>query len=345
MSNLQSRVAKWDNTKAFLMILVVLGHAIATYIDEIGILSNFFIWLTVFHMPLFMFLTGLFSKSFVNAPRFNVNKIISYMLVFYFIKITINLTLLLCRGKGNFSFLTEKGTPWYIFATAVFMSVTYFIKRLNTKKVLLISVLLSLAVGYVNEIGDVLTLSKIFTFYPYFLLGYILDRDKLMNVINKKSVRLVSCGVLVIYTVMIFTVGDKLLSLRYVFSGNNPYIEFGADWYPLGAILRFGCYIFSSVIGFAILGIMPNVRIPVFTNIGAKTLTVYSLHRQILYVLQYTVIVPLMAKLSDVSMVLIFVAGSVLISVVLSLKPFEYILYPCTKCNKWINPIIKWLKK
>ena len=345
MSNLQSRVAKWDNTKAFLMILVVLGHAIATYIDEIGILSNFFIWLTVFHMPLFMFLTGLFSKSFVNAPRFNGYKIISYVFLYYFIKVTIHFTLLICRGKGNFTLFSEKGTPWYILATAVFMSFTYAVKKLKPANVFIVSVSLSLFIGYADTIGDGLILSRLFTYYPYFFLGYMLDREKLMGIINKKGVRIVSLAVLVIYTFAIFAVGDKLLSLRYVLSGNNPYSEFGADWYPFGAALRFGCYILSSVTGFAVLSVMPNVRIPVFTNIGAKTLTVYSLHRQILYVLQYTVIVPLMAKLSDVSMVLIFVAGSVLISAVLSLKPFEYILYPCTKCNKWINPIIKWLKK
>ncbi len=345
MRNFQSRVAKWDNTKAFLMILVVLGHAIAAFIDQSQILSNIYLWLTVFHMPLFMFLTGLFSKGFVEAPRFNVNKIISYVLVFYFIKITIHLTLYFCRGKGNFSFLTEKGTPWYIFATAVFMSVTYVIKRFNAKKILLISFALSLMVGYVSEIGDVLTLSKLFTFYPYFFLGYMLDRENVMGFVNKKGVRFAGLAVLVVYTIGIFMIGDKLLSLRYVFSGNNPYIEFGAEWYPFGALLRLGCYILSIIIGFAVLSVMPNKRIPVFTNIGAKTLTVYSLHRQLLYVLHYTVLIPLIAQVSDLCMVLILITGSVLIAVVLSLKPFEYILYPCIKCNKWLNPLIRWLKK
>lgn len=345
MSNIKGRVAKWDNAKAVLMILVVLGHGIASYIEGSMLLTNIYLWLTVFHMPLFMFLTGLFSKSFVNAKKFNVNKIISYMLVFYFIKITIHLTLFLCRGKGNFSFLTEKGTPWYIFVTAVFMSVTYAIKRFNPKKVLAVSLVLSLAVGYVSEIGDVLTLSKMFTFYPYFFLGYMLDRDKLLSIVNKKGIRILSFGVLVIFTVGIFMVGDKLLSLRYVLSGNNPYAEFGDDWYPLGAALRFGCYIMSSVVSFAVLSVVPNKRIPVFTNIGAQTLTVYSLHRQILYILQYTVLVPVVANLSGIWLALVFFGGSVVISVLLSLKPFGYILYPCTQCDKWINPIAKWLKK
>lgn len=345
MSIPNSRVAKWDNVKAFLMILVVLGHGIAAYIDQSGLLSNVYLWLTVFHMPLFMFMTGLFSKSFVNAPRFNYNKIISYILVFFFIKITIHLTLLVVRGKGSFSLLSEKGTPWYIFVTAVFMSLTYVIKRFNHKKVLVVSVALALGVGYINEIGDVLTLSKMFTFYPFFFSGYMLDREKLLGFTNKKVVRAVSGAVILLYTLGIFTVGDKIFSLRYVFSGNNPYIEFGADWYPFGAVLRLGCYIFSSVIGFAVISIIPNKRIPLLTNIGAKTLTVYSLHRQVLYILEYTVLVPIVAVLPDYYLGLVMFVGSLLISLLLSLKPFDYILYPCTKCEKWLNPITKWLKK
>ena len=152
-------------------------------------------------------------------------------------------------------------------------------------------------------------------------------------------------SVLVIYTVCIFVLGDKMLSLRYVLSGNNPYVEYGADWYPFGAMLRLGCYFLSSAIGFAVLSIMPNKHLPVFTNIGTKTLTVYSLHRQVLYVLHYTVLTSLTAKVSDLCAVLIFVAGSVLISVVLSLKPFEYILYPFIKCDKWLGIVVKWFKK
>lgn len=345
MSTSQSRVAKWDNVKAFLMILVVLGHGIAAYISQSGLISNLYLWLTVFHMPLFMFVTGLFSKSFVNAPRFNTVKIISYMLVFFFIKVTIHLTLLLVRGKGSFSWLSEKGTPWYIFVTAVFMSLTYVIKRFNPKKVLVISVVLALAVGYINEIGDVLTLSKMFTFYPYFFLGYMLDRNKLMELVNKKPLRILSGVLLVVFTLGIFTLGDKFYSLRYVFSGNNPYAEFGADWYPFGAILRFGCYILSSVIGFAVICVIPNKHIPLFTNIGAKTLTVYSLHRQVLYVLEYTALVPIAAMLPDYYFALVMIAGSVAITLLLSLKPFDYILYPCTKCGKWLTPLKNWLKK
>lgn len=345
MSVSQNRVAKWDNTKAFLMILVVLGHAISAYINDNQFLSNIYLWLTVFHMPLFMFLTGFFSKSFVNAPRFKLNKIISYMLLFYFIKLTIHITLIFCRGKGSFSFITEKGTPWYIFVTAVFMAFTYLIKGFNRKKVLLISLLLSLAVGYVSEIGDVLTLSKMFTFYPYFFLGYMLEGDRLLCFINKKYIQAGSWVLLVIFTLGIFTVGDRILSLRYVFSGNNPYIEFGDDWYHFGALLRLGCYIFSSLVGFAVLSIMPNKKIPVFTNIGSKTLTVYSLHRQVLYILQYTVLPFAVSAVSDLWLGVIMIAGSVVISIVLSLKPFEYVLYPCTKCEKWLTPVTKWLKK
>lgn len=345
MNKPNSRVAKWDNTKAILIFLVVFGHAITAIISHNELIRSVFLWITAFHMPLFMFLTGLFSKSFVNAPKLNYNKITSYVLLYFFMKLTIYLTLGIVKSWGRFSWTSESGTPWYIFVTAVFMVVTYLVKRFNSKKVLIISIFLALAVGYIKEIGDAFMLSRIFVYYPYFFLGYMSDRERLLAFISQKSVRLISCAVLVIFTLGIFAFGDQLFNIRYVLSGNNSYIEFGEDWYPFGAMLRLGCYILSSVIGLAVLSVIPIRRIPVVTKIGSKTLTVYALHRQVLYVLQYTVFAPMIAALPDYGVMLAMLGISLLIAFVLSLKPFDYILYPCTKCGKWLAPIIKWLKK
>lgn len=345
MKTLQSRVAKWDNAKAILIFLVVFGHAITHLISNNELTRSVFLWITAFHMPLFMFLTGIFSKSFVNAPKINANKIVSYILLYFFMKLTIYLTLGIFRSWGTFRWTSEGGTPWYIFVTAVFMVVTYLIKGFNNKKVLVISVALALAVGYINEIGDTFMLSRIFVYYPYFFLGYMLDREKMLAFISRKSVRAISWVVLVIFTLGIFALGDSIYSIRYVMTGNNPYSEFGADWAPFGILLRTGCYIVSSIVSLAVLSVIPIKRIPVITKIGSKTLTVYALHRQVLYILQYTALVPMASILSEYGLLAFLFIISAILTFVLSLKPFDFVLYPCTKCEKWLTPITKWLKK
>ncbi len=345
MSMSTSRVAKWDNTKAILIFLVVFGHAITSFLKEGEIIQSVFLWITAFHMPLFMFVTGLFSKSFVKAPKLNSQKIASYVLLYFFMKLLIHITLILVRGKGSFKWISESGTPWYIFVTAVFMVVTYLLKNFNPKKVLAVAVLVSLTVGYINEIGDTFMLSRIFVYYPYFFLGYMLDRDKLLKITSKPWVKLTSALVLAAFTFAVFYLGDSVYNIRYVMTGNNAYSEFGADWAPFGLLLRIICYLMSTAVSFAVLVLIPNVNIPVLTKIGAKTLNVYALHRPVLYILQYTVMTPFMMDLAPEVSLLILLGGSLVITFVLSLKPFDYILWPCTNCHKWFAPIKKWLEK
>ncbi len=345
MSNLKARVAKWDNTKAILIFLVVFGHAITPFISDGEIIRSVFLWITAFHMPLFMFLTGLFSKSFVNAPKFNYMKIASYVLLYFFMKLTIHLTLGIIRSWGSFKWISEGGVPWYIFVTAVFMTVTYLLKRFNHKKVFAVVVLLALLAGYIKEIGDTFMLSRIFVYYPYFFLGFMLEREKLLAFISKVYVRILSVAVIAIFTFMIFYLGDSIFSIRYALTGNNPYNEFGEDWAPFGILLRIGCYIVSSMVSLAVLSIVPVKNVPVLTKVGSKTLTVYALHRQVQYAFQYTFMVPLVAILPENLVLPVLFMMSLVLTFVLSLKPFDYILYPCTKCSSWLNPIIKWLKK
>ena len=345
MSNTHSRVAKWDNAKAILIFLVVFGHSFTFLLSDNEIIRCVFLWITAFHMPLFMFLTGLFSKSFVNAPKFGYMKIASYVLLYFFMKLTIYLTVLFARGYATFYWISENGVPWYILVTAVFMSITYLLKRFNHKKILVIALVLALLVGYIKEIGDTFMLSRIFVYYPYFFLGFMLDREKLLKFTSKVYVRIASLVIIAAFTFAIFYLGDNIFSIRYALTGNNAYSEFGADWAPFGILLRAGCYTVSSVVSLAVLSIVPVKNVPVLTKIGSKTLTVYALHRQFQYVFQYTFMVPLLAVLPENLLLPVLFVISLVLTFVLSLKPFDYILYPCTKCDKWLKPALKWLKK
>lgn len=341
---LTNRVAKWDNAKAILIFLVVFGHSIITFIDN-ELMRSVFLWITAFHMPLFMFLTGLFSKSFVRSEKFRGDKIASYVLLYFFMKLLIHISLGFVRSWGTFRWTSEGGTPWYIFVTAVFMTVTFLLKKFNPKKIFVITVILALFVGYIKEIGDEFMLSRIFVYYPYFFLGYMTDRDKLLGFINKWQIKLASAFVMIAFTFVIFYFGDDIFSLRYVFTGNNAYAEFGSDWKNYGIFLRAGCYIGSSLVSLAFLSLIPTKRIPFISYIGTKTLTIYALHRPVLYILQYTLMNQYMKDLSFEYDFLILFAGSLIITVLLALKPFDYVLYPCTKCDKWFAPVKKWLKK
>lgn len=335
--NTNTRIAKWDNAKAFLMLLVVFGHALTPYTEKGGLMHTVTLFLYSFHMPLFMFLSGLFSKSTVNSKPFKYEKVISYFLLFFVMRMSNYLILLLLGRNPAFPMLSEKGTPWYIFVFAVFILIARLFRELPKVSVLVTSVILSLAVGYIDFIGDTLMLSRIFTFFPFFFLGYMLRTDKLYAFLRKKLVKVGAVITLTLFIAVLLTMTDKIYSLRYVFTGNNPYAEYGADWYPYGALLRLFCYIVSLFVGGAVLALIPSGNVPLLSYMGKKTLSIYALHRQPLYILQYTAPGIFLATVDPNAVILISFAVSVVISILLSLRIWDYVLYPVTNWDKLLK--------
>lgn len=52
-----------DNIKFILIFLVVFGHLIERYIDTNSTLMGVYMFIYLFHMPLFIFVSGLLSKN------------------------------------------------------------------------------------------------------------------------------------------------------------------------------------------------------------------------------------------------------------------------------------------
>lgn len=60
------RDAKWDNVKLILIILVVVGHVADYYMSKSTIMYIIRFYIYIFHMPAFLFVSGLFSKRVVR---------------------------------------------------------------------------------------------------------------------------------------------------------------------------------------------------------------------------------------------------------------------------------------
>lgn len=82
---------------------------------------------------------------------------------------------------------------WYLLALFMWIIITpYFIKL---KHCVSISFLLGIIVGYQQDIGTYLTLSRFFVFYPFFLIGYYIDESHFEKIFNTK-IRLLSIFIL-----------------------------------------------------------------------------------------------------------------------------------------------------
>ena len=85
---------------------------------------------------------------------------------------------------------------------------------------ILVSVIVSLLVGYISEVNEWLSLSRTFFFFPFFLIGYYVNRENFAKMKNKWNVRFASilATVLVLF---VYVYGD--VRWKEWFFGRIPY--------------------------------------------------------------------------------------------------------------------------
>lgn len=69
-NKVSTRVAAWDVLKLLAIFLVIYGHCMQHLLEVDGKNNPLFLWITSFHMPLFMALSGLFARKAFQL-RFN----------------------------------------------------------------------------------------------------------------------------------------------------------------------------------------------------------------------------------------------------------------------------------
>ena len=73
---MKQRIYRYDNVKALLIFLVVLGHMTTDYVSDSHLVRWTTLWIYSFHMPAFIFLSGLGSPG--NVAHENTSCEISY---------------------------------------------------------------------------------------------------------------------------------------------------------------------------------------------------------------------------------------------------------------------------
>ena len=134
------RIYKWDNLKCFLIVMVVIGHFVNQYAPISNTMKSLSLFIYSFHMPLFIFLSGLLQKRWSQRCKFQWDKPLYYIMIGYALKVCIYGIKILFHQKAVFQWFEDTGIPWYMFAMAAFMVIAYLIKELPLWFVLPISI-------------------------------------------------------------------------------------------------------------------------------------------------------------------------------------------------------------
>ncbi|MBQ4565030.1 MAG: acyltransferase family protein [Oscillospiraceae bacterium] len=261
----------FDNIRGLLIFSVVLGHLLEICVPFLG--SNYLYQLIYsFHMPAMIFLLGYFA-------RFSLRKLLCSWLIPY---------VLLQVGYICFeTYVLKKPTPlqfltphWILWFLAVGLYYQLLIPLYDRKtclcKGLILggSILLALAVGYVDAIGYSGGLSRFFVFQPFFLMGFYAARRPKGTVTARSRllVALISLGAFLVCAVILYRIEPSNAMLF----GAHPYSALGHNAGLRGFFLFMGlCMIVFLCYGCRTL---LNRRLPLLTYLGQNTLSVFLLH-------------------------------------------------------------------
>lgn len=277
MTDSKRRIQKWDNLKFILIFLVVLGHLCEMYTERTNTVNSIICFIYLFHMPLFLFVSGLFSKKNIDNKRYY--SIVLYFVLYIVIKMVGTISNALFYGEFSFSFWSEGGIPWYAFALFAFSLITIALKAFSKKYVMFASILLACFVGYDDSISDFLVMSRIIVFYPFFFAGYCVDSEKINSVLSKKRAKITSTAGLIILALFIVVFLDKVIIFSPLFTGRNPFSILG-DLANYGGFFRLIYYPIVFLVGAMVIAVTPEKTYKgIMAKWGSRSVQVFVLHK------------------------------------------------------------------
>ena len=342
------RFYRYDSVKFFTVLAVVLGHLCENCIGDVPFFGSLFLCIYAFHMPLFIFLMGLFEKRYTDSHRLEWHKIAFYISLGYLLKGLIWIVRTIQGKDPNVAFFYGKDITWFMFTSAMWMVTAYLVRKVHPAIVLTVSFLLGTFCGYVPFICDVFYASRYLVFMPFYLLGYYLTPEQVTRFVRKNIVRIPAVLLSLIFFVLCFTNLKEIYPLRYVFTGRNQFYDIPVPG-GCGFHHRLLCYLISAVVCIAVLSVFPDRKIPLISAMGQNTLSVYFWHKPILYLLSFSAVAPwLQEHWGPVGYVLVLLLWGTLLTVLLSLDPcmvplkllHKGIVRMGTKGQKWLIALI-----
>ncbi len=315
----------WDATKALLIFTVVLGHTLEINLDN---RINLALYNTIytFHMPLFVFLSGYFSKKYNDISSFwsSSGKILETCLVFQILSIIIEY--FFYNIHFLFTLLIPKWTVWYLvslFWWKCLLQIRIPLIEINWKMTLFFCVCIGLIVGFI-PIGAPLSFQRTFSMLPYFLFGYY---AKNKNLEIKKHLPNVFWGIfgLLMFYIFFFIINENLKNILHGVSTYNT-IRL--------CVYRFVWYIIAILLSSCFLICVNKMKCNnLLLYIGRNTLFLYVYHTFFVRILKY--FIPYFSLPDSIPFVLIYSVTIFFVVVLLSHnRALKILLNPITFLRK-----------
>ncbi|WP_223590235.1 acyltransferase family protein [Neobacillus bataviensis] len=301
MASSTRRSLYFDNAKFILIFLVVFGHVISPLKGNDDFLFSLYSVIFLFHMPAFILISGYFSKGF-NKKGYLLKTVKKILLPYLIFQVIYSIFYYLNGHEStlNFDLLKPHWTLWFLLSLFSWNLLLYIFARLNWIG-FIIAVAIGIGIGYIDNVGSYLSLSRTFVFFPYFLLGFLLE-PKHLKIVKKVKYSTVIGFVILLCTMLLVGILFPKDGIPWLL-GDTSYANMGLKELSSG-LLRSSQYLVTLIVIFGFLAIVPTNGFKM-TVIGQRTLYVYLLHGFIIKTIQTIVSDDVLDDVSDHYLMLI----------------------------------------
>jgi len=270
----------FDNAKFMAILLVVIGHSLA-YRLHVPMAKGLYMFIYMFHMPVFIVITGYFSRNWTFAGG-KARKLITNVGVPYVVfEIAYSLyDWQVGRNKLEISLLDPYFLTWFLCAL--------FFWRLSTpvwqqiRWPLAVALVFSL-LSYMSDLGNTFNIHRVIGLLPFYVLGLMLKPEH-FEYLKRPAARVLGALTLV------GGLGTAYLTMNHMNRAwiywKDPHEELGVD-NVTGTVMRLAMFVCATILVAAFLAMVP-ARKTWFTKLGSTTLYAYLLHGFVTRLLQFT---------------------------------------------------------
>ncbi|MCU6763639.1 Fucose 4-O-acetylase and related acetyltransferases [uncultured Roseburia sp.] len=290
---IKKRNAYFDNMKAMLIFLVVLGHVLSNFGGEGSLARWLYLMIFSFHMPVFLFVSGYFAKP---DPKKVIARLLILYLIFQVLQEAVQYMIDFVKHPSEAAFEFQLFFPlwtlWYLLALILYNILLPTFDTDDPKKQirnLVIAFAMGMLISYSTNTDNFLAANRVVTFLPFYLTGYygkingnidnyLKNRKKIKS--REMAGRKIAAAALVAGMLLLFWQTRDLWHKDWLY-GTDSYIGTGlTPW------IKLLTYVLAYIWLFVFLILMPKRRIGFLTKIGRNTLGIYLFHSIVIIILR-----------------------------------------------------------
>lgn len=333
-SIIKQRDNTWDVLKFFLIVLVILGHWLYNNMKDNAINCVVYNFRGLFTIPLFVFISGYFSRKKERKAFFNqmLHLLETYIVVQ--VLYVASSYFLLHKPFSWAVIYTPNYAAWFLLSLVFWRVLLQIIseKYLNSELIVPICVAVSLVAGFI-PIGIELSIQRTLAFSPFFFCGYYLRNRVEFGSATSKMKWVSACVFLAVF------VGSCIFLNRdisfIIWCSSNYYSPHYSVWTLL--LFRLFFLVIAAMMVFCILIVFPKQKkASIWGSMGKDTLYYYVYHVLVMRV-GIVLIHHFNLSLALPAMILYTILTVVLIYFLVKISFFRNILNPISTSVRLID--------